>query len=233
MSEKEEETKERNSLGIIKELIKVSPQFAWIVLAISVIFFFREPIRDLFEGERVQKVSISVFSVELFEAKGRNDERIDLRDLNALDARAARAIDYIDGSRILWVDDSHPNGNIFERKALEELGIIIDLTTNTEEALKYLKLNEYDVVITDLKRENDDSAVCQIELFKEAGCDLLREMSVLFDGNMPRTYIYAANIKPEYGTPPFASGMTNRIDELSHYVLDSLERREIKIADVE
>lgn len=125
------------------------------------------------------------------------------------------------------MDDEHPKNNLVERKALEEIGIVVDVTTNTEAALDFLGLYTYDVVITDLVRANDSAGACQSGVAEQAGCDLLRKMRSLLGAEMPRTYIYAARVDAELGIPPFASGITNRLDELLHSVFDALERRNI------
>ncbi|RQW78110.1 MAG: response regulator [Methanothrix sp.] len=58
---------------------------------------------------------------------------------------------------ILWVDDS-PENNNFERRALEALGMKFKISTNTEDAINKIESNNYDLIITDMKRLNDDLA---------------------------------------------------------------------------
>jgi len=59
--------------------------------------------------------------------------------------------------RILWVDD-HPENNINEKKFFENNNIGVYTTTSTEEALKLLSLYNYQVVISDMGRNNDSLA---------------------------------------------------------------------------
>jgi len=59
--------------------------------------------------------------------------------------------------RILWVDD-HPENNINEKKFFESNNIGVYTTTSTEEALKLLSLYNYQVVISDMGRNNDSLA---------------------------------------------------------------------------
>jgi len=47
--------------------------------------------------------------------------------------------------RLLWVDD-RPENNVFERRALEALGIRITLSTTTEDALNKTLHSRYDVL---------------------------------------------------------------------------------------
>jgi len=59
--------------------------------------------------------------------------------------------------RILWVDD-HPENNINEKKFFESNNIGVYTTTSTTEALKLLSLYNYQVVISDMGRNNDSLA---------------------------------------------------------------------------
>jgi CheY-like chemotaxis protein len=52
-------------------------------------------------------------------------------------------------STVLWVDDC-PNNNIYERQALEALGVNFVLATSTEEALKKISRQRFDAIISDI-----------------------------------------------------------------------------------
>lgn len=67
--------------------------------------------------------------------------------------------------RILWVDD-YPRNTASERAFLESVGCVVDTVTSTEQGLQALDREEYQIVITDMGR--DDNAT--------AGLDLLRDM---------------------------------------------------------
>jgi CheY-like chemotaxis protein len=56
-------------------------------------------------------------------------------------------------ARVLWVDD-RPANNEYERKRLRPHGIVFDSVVSTEEALEQLANETYDLVITDLGRED-------------------------------------------------------------------------------
>ena len=66
-------------------------------------------------------------------------------------------------SIVLWVDDN-PENNLYERRALEALGINIDLANDTQDALRKLAHKEYDLVISDRGRPSG----------KQAGYELLK-----------------------------------------------------------
>jgi CheY-like chemotaxis protein len=61
------------------------------------------------------------------------------------------------GSRILWVDD-RPGNNFYERRALEALGIHIETSLDTSDALQQLRARSYDLIISDMGRPGDSRA---------------------------------------------------------------------------
>lgn len=60
-------------------------------------------------------------------------------------------------ARILWVDD-HPDDNIYETVALEQLGKFVTKATSTAAALTYLRQMDFAAIITDLGRDGDRGA---------------------------------------------------------------------------
>jgi CheY-like chemotaxis protein len=63
----------------------------------------------------------------------------------------------LQGARILWVDD-RPSNNRFERQTLEALGIEIDTSISTEDAMKMIRRRSYDLIISDMGRPDDPQA---------------------------------------------------------------------------
>jgi CheY-like chemotaxis protein len=63
----------------------------------------------------------------------------------------------LQNARILWVDD-RPDNNRFERQALEALGIRIELSTSTDDALMMIRDGPYDLIISDMGRPPDERA---------------------------------------------------------------------------
>ncbi len=57
-------------------------------------------------------------------------------------------------ARILWVDD-HPENNVFEAAKLRRDGFLIDQVLSTGEALAELSARNYQIVISDMGREED------------------------------------------------------------------------------
>lgn len=91
----------------------------------------------------------------------------------------------LQGSRILWVDD-RPDNNVFERQALEALGLRIDLSTSTDEALEKVQGRSYDLIISDMARPSD----------ARAGYTLLDELRGSGDGTP--FIIYTSSRAPEH-----------------------------------
>jgi len=55
-------------------------------------------------------------------------------------------------NQILWVDD-RPNNNVYERKAMETMGLEFTLALSTEEALKVLANRRFAAIISDMGRK--------------------------------------------------------------------------------
>jgi len=121
----------------------------------------------------------------------------------------------LQGARILWVDD-RPDNNVFERQALEALGIQIDISTSTEDALATISRRPYDMVISDMGRPPDARAGYTL-------LDRLRET-----GNRTPFVIYASSRAPEHvreARQHGAIGSTNLPQELVEMVTTALAAR--------
>lgn len=73
------------------------------------------------------------------------------------------------GNRILWVDDNIRH-NLFEINYVQRLGVAVDTATTTDEALRALDADWFDLVISDMHRVEDGVEEPQ------AGLKLLRKM---------------------------------------------------------
>ena len=115
-------------------------------------------------------------------------------------------------SSVLWVDD-RPQNNLYERNALEALGIRVVTATSTDEALEKLRLQSFQVVISDMGRPPD----------AQAGYTLLEAMK---RQHMDIPFIiYAGSNLPEHkalARSKGAIGSTNRAEELFELVLGAL-----------
>ena len=114
---------------------------------------------------------------------------------------------------VLWVDDN-PSNNLYERKALEALGIRFTPSTSTNDALEKLRAYKYDVIISDMGRPPD----------KQAGYTLLAEKQKL--GDTTPYIIYAGSNAPEHKAEARhkgAVGSTNDPQELFQLVLGVIQ----------
>jgi CheY-like chemotaxis protein len=75
----------------------------------------------------------------------------------ALQTTSRIQVDRTIGKVLLWVDDN-PTNNIFEKQALAALGMTIKDAISTEEAMGLLNTQHFDVIISDMKRGNNDTA---------------------------------------------------------------------------
>jgi CheY-like chemotaxis protein len=125
--------------------------------------------------------------------------------------RAARLQAVLKGARALLVNDvpSEMSGVIC---ILTNLGVTVDVATTSDDALAELAGNQFDLVISDMMRNE----------VPDEGKRFLARMRT---SNLHRPTIFTVGtLKPEMGTPAYAFGITNRVDELLNLVFDALER---------
>ena len=119
----------------------------------------------------------------------------------------------LEGRRVLWVDDT-PSNNTYEVDAFETLGIEVTQVISTAEALNEFANRNYDVVISDFRRDADT----------EDGYVLLEKLQNM---KSPVKYIiYSASVTPEYQKEALekgAFGETNRPRKLFELVIDALD----------
>ncbi len=124
------------------------------------------------------------------------------------------AIRRIADARILWVDDE-PANDVNERQALEAFGVRVFLSTNTDDALAQAAAHRFDVIISDMARQDD----------QRAGYTLLDGLKAA--GNRTPFIIYASSRRPDHVADAKlrgAFGCTNRATELFDLVLSALDQ---------
>lgn len=203
----------------VVELIKLIPGVLWVLFAAVTLGIFYRPIRY----ELIPKLTtIKLPGVEAtFAARQELDKAaheqsaqaggdVSESDRSQVLRRAARNFIALQGANVLWVDDN-PDNNLYLRRTLVTLGIRVDIARSTSEALSALSKVDYDLIISDMKRGN----------VEDEGVRFLNEIR---RRRVTTTLVfYAAGYDPARGIPPYAFGMTNRYDELLHYVMDVLE----------
>jgi CheY-like chemotaxis protein len=125
--------------------------------------------------------------------------------------RAARSENVIRGACLLLVND-FPNQMSHVMEILRMLGTDVRVETSSEGALRALSSNTYHVVISDMER----NAV------QDEGIRFLRQIRE--KGILIPVIFTVGRFNPALGTPAFAFGITNRVDECLNLVFDALER---------
>lgn len=125
--------------------------------------------------------------------------------------RAARIETIIRSARILLVNDI-PEQMSHVIEILRDLGVNVQVEISSDDALLALSKDTYHVVISDMERNT----------VQDEGIKLLKRMR---ERNIFVPVIFTAGrFNPALGTPPFAFGITNRVDECLNLVFDALER---------
>jgi CheY-like chemotaxis protein len=125
--------------------------------------------------------------------------------------RLVRLENVIRDAHVLIVNDI-PGEMKYVIDLLGKLRVIVEVETSTDGALRSLSQNSYHVIISDMQR----GAV------QDEGIKLLARMRSL---NITVPLIFTeGRFNPTLGTPPFAFGITNRVDELLNLLCDALER---------
>jgi len=115
---------------------------------------------------------------------------------------------------VLWVDDN-PNNNVYERRALEALGIEFTLSMSTEDALEKVRPGRYAAIISDMGRAPDS----------QAGFTLLEELRKRGDATPFILYAgpRAIQLRDE-ARKRGAFGSTNNPEELFQLVLSAAQK---------
>ena len=126
--------------------------------------------------------------------------------------RAKQHLNTFRNAKILWLDD-YPENNRNERRMFRQLRADTDIARNSNEALEMLRCDIYDLVISDIARDDEDDL---------DGLQFLSELRKT-DADTPVIF-YIGVMEPGKGVPEHAFGITDRPDELLHLTLDALER---------
>ena len=218
------------------EFVKLVTSILWFGFAVSALCLFYKTIRDKLlpnltsfsaMGVELSFVKESMdnavkagmehdASLELAEKSSQWKIAVSQGDKERALNRVKQHLKILRDAQILWVDD-HPENNLNERRMFRQLKTEIDIARNTKEALDMLKGGKYDLVISDMARDNeapDDS--------KTAGLRFLKKFRET--GKTTPVIFYIGVDDPEKGVPAQAFGITNRPDALLHLTLDALER---------
>jgi DNA-binding NtrC family response regulator len=129
--------------------------------------------------------------------------------------RLASAADLLQGGAILWVDDHHQWNEPLVR-LFRTAGMKVDTVGTTDEALRYLDRDTYDLVISDLRRERDPGDGV-------AGMALLDRM--VSRGIPTPAVVFSDNPQVRTMSHPRAAATTNNPEELVDRVVDLVAHR--------
>lgn len=116
------------------------------------------------------------------------------------------------GARILWIDD-HPENNAWERVTFTSLKMDVVPALTTQDALKFLAGESFDVIISDIFREGSQAA------------GLLDLPKLQKASPMTPVVFYVGSVDVTRGNPPKSFGITDDPEELLHLLLDIMERK--------
>ncbi len=131
--------------------------------------------------------------------------------LDQVARRAERLLSIVSGSRVLLVNDV-PREMEHVIQILRDLEVEVDVATHSEVALDMLANSSYDAVVSDMARHG-------------VADDGLRFLDTMRRKGLHRpTVLTVGRYEPERGTPAYAFGITNRVDDLLHLLFDIFER---------
>ncbi len=167
-----------NFVKVVEAFSKLGSALAWPLVILAILWWFRTALREFIAN--ISEGSVKLYGFEAFakrkaieaaataevakvEASGKApiDATVWLQSIGKsrrlADWLAHISLNELAGRKVLWVDDN-PDNNIFETEALQALGIEVEFATSTSEALRKLQGNEYDAIISDMARPEDDRA---------------------------------------------------------------------------
>lgn len=222
-------------IRLIEAVVKLLGALAWPAVALIVLWWFRDALRQLFsnisegsfkafgiEGSaKLAKIQEAIVSADLSKQNPKRAENINLsqsvgKSLRAADYAAGLLITHRDVTkrRLLWVDDT-PTNNVLEAKAIEELGFQVDFAISTDDALADIAKRHYDAIITDKNRPKDP----------EASKTLIRNLRT--KGVETPVIVYCADDTPEFEAEMKDTGayaVTHLASELVRRVAEAVGR---------
>lgn len=199
---------------IAVELIKIIPTVLWLLFLVFLIVVFYRPIRNelipRLSGLKVLGVEAIFIKEELTKAASK-ESAISEMAVDQVTRRAQRLASLILGTQIILVNDV-PEEMTHVERILRSLGMRVDIASDTDTALSMMNQNRYDLVVSDMNREG----------IPDEG---IRFLSEIRRRGLHRPTIFSAgNFDPSRGVPPYAFGITNRVDELLNLIFDIIER---------
>jgi len=224
-------------LSDVAELLRAAAALLWVVVALVVVFIVRSllssrkgPLTKL--GLGPGGATFEFAEAKLDEAVAKSDEETRTAIGNAAKrsviARLESHADLLARARILWVDD-HPANNTPLADLLRQYGATVDTPRSNSEALALLGTTRYDVVISDVARDDEgpNSDLKGVELAQTV-FERWGQRVVLFTSRFNPARLPDASDKERLELVAVVDksvfARTNRTDEALHYILDLVER---------
>lgn len=209
-------------------VVPIVPSLLWFLLAAFVVWQTYGVVLELVRAGALRKIGIGTVQLEfaafqLTKVRDLENQGLTEAEQKHLLWRFSQLGEALSTTSILWVDDGHPAQNASLRPLLQSLGVVVDLATSTEDAFKWLAAAKYDIVITDLRRDNDRADFCFPDSdVWSAGCALLKLIGPGRRNGWPRLLIYAGEVNYSLPTPAYADGITNQPYRLLNLILDAV-----------
>ena len=221
----------------LADLMQGVAALLWVLVALAALWILRGVLSA--KDNRISRFALGPTGVTMEFAEAKLSEAVSNADQNVQGAvgqasrrsvidRLQRHADLLSRARILWVDD-HPENNAPIVELLRKYGTVVETPRSNDAALALLRASRYGVVISDVGRDQEGPAGAL------AGIALAR---TVFDSWGQRTLLFTARFDP--ARVPGVSdterlqlvvqaretvfAITNRTDEVLHYILDLLER---------
>lgn len=152
------------------------------------------------------------FIKEVLDQQAAKDVAVgDAKSRSSVVRRSERIADLAAGTKILLVNDVSKEMDAVT-SMLGRLGMLVTIATDSDAAIEQLKKSYFDAIIFDMRRHG----------VADEGTRFLQRS--LREGVARPNIFTVGDYHPEKGTPAYAFGITNRVDELMHYVFDVVER---------
>jgi CheY-like chemotaxis protein len=209
------------------EIIRAAPAALWVLFALFVYLSLRTVIKA--QLKRLSAISgpggVRVEFEKLLEeqqardaaaSKGDDDTgpQPTANERRGTVARLEHAAEYLNGGRILWVDDhpewSEPIATLFRRT-----GMTVDEVRSTRDAIERLRTQSFDLIITDMSRDTEEAA-------HKAGAVLIDTLARM--GVAIPVILFSRHIDTTRGLPKGLFAYTTSGDNVVQSVVDVMER---------
>lgn len=198
-------------------LLDAIAKLLWPLIVVGIVLVFRPAVAGIIESARSRKFTLKVGGQELTMEEASAQQRNLIADLQGqlvelrkqlesaagvadTNTRMSAALPSRQPSAVLWVDD-HPKNNSYFVEQLTKGGVAVELALSTNEALEKLSRRRYNVLISDMGREEDGKDN------PTAGLDLLTRVRERYP-NLPVVFFCSAYAVRKYSSDALRLGAT-------------------------